>query len=267
MKINGKVFVVTGGGDGLGRQLVLQLLARGAAVAAVDINREGLEKTRLLAEKLAEKMSLHTLDIADRTAVTALVDEVIAQQGCVDALINNAGIIHRFEPVSELKVEVIDRVINVNLHGVINMTRAFLPVLQQRPVAHIVNVSSMGGLFAFPNQTIYGASKAAVKLFSEGLLAELRGTPIHVTVAFPGAISTSLTHNCGAHSDKIDKANRYFKGTPPHKAANKILYAIERNRFRVHIGIDSVMLSALYTILPTATILMVNKVMKLAMAD
>lgn len=267
MRIQSKVFVVTGGGSGIGQQLVALLLDRGAAVAAVDINNQALLETRRVTGCADQRLSLHPTDIADRDAVRVLVDEVMAAHGQVDGVINNAGIIHRFESVMDLDDSTIDRVINVNLYGVLNMTRAFLPLLQNRPEAHIVNVSSMGGLFAFPNQTVYGASKAAVKLFSEGLYAELRGSAVGVTVVFPGAIRTNLTINCDAHSEKIDRVNRYYKGTSPQTVARRIIRSVENNRFRLHVGVDAKVLSLLYLLSPRLTILLVKRVMDLFMSD
>ena len=94
----------------------------------------------------------------------------------VDGLINNAGIVQPFVPFADLDQAAIDRVLDVNLMGTINMSRAFMPVLLSRPEAHLANVSSMGGFFPFPGQTLYGASKAGVKLLTEGLYAELLDT-------------------------------------------------------------------------------------------
>ena len=125
----------------------------------------------------------------------------------------------------------------------------------------------MGGLFAFPNQTYYGASKAAVKLLSEGLYVELKGTNVGVTVVFPGAINTNITKNCGAHNERIEKFNQIYKGTPAETAARCIIAAIEKNRFRVIVGIDAKILSFLYRLCPRLTIVLVGKVMKLAMPD
>jgi short-subunit dehydrogenase len=267
MKVHNKVIVVTGGGSGIGQQLVLILLEKGAAVAAVDINLDGLVETRKLADALASKLSLHQTDISNRESVSRLVADVISRHGCVDAIINNAGVIHPFNSVVELDYNVIERMINVNYFGVINITKEFLPLLLKRPVAHIANVSSMGGLFAFPNQTFYGASKAAVKLFSEGLYVELKGTNVGVTAVFPGAIDTNITRNCGAHNARIEKFNQIYKGTPAATAARCIIAGIEKNRFRVIVGIDAKILSFLYRICPRLTILLVGKVMKLAMLD
>lgn len=267
MKVNNKIIVVTGAGGGIGRQLVLQLLNKQAIVAAVDVNKDALASTRELVGTLANNLSCHQVDIGNRDAVNQLVLDVMAQHGCVDGIINNAGIIHPFIPLIELSDALIDRLINVNIYGVLNITRAFLPHLLERPQAHIANVSSMGGLFAFPNQTLYGACKAAVKLVSEGLFAELRDTQIGVSVIFPGATNTDITKNCDAHNEKIEKLSQKFSGTQPEEAARRIIRAIEKNRLYVHIGIDENILSRLYRLFPKTTVLLTSTVMKFALGD
>jgi len=268
MKVQNKVIVVTGGGGGIGQQLVINLLEQGASVAAVDINMNGLNTTKALAGHFSSKLSLHQADISNRESVAQLATEVSSHHGCVDGIINNAGIIHPFKPVNELDHGLIERIINVNLYGVINITKVFLPLLLERPAAHIANVSSMGGLFAFPNQSIYGASKAAVKLITEGLFVELRGTSVGVTVVYPGAIATDITKNCDAHSEKFDRIQKkIYGGTSSQAAARCIVDGIEKNRFRVIIGIDAKILSFLYRISPRLTILLMGKIMKMAMSD
>lgn len=267
MKLAGKVVVVTGGGNGIGQQIVLTLLRKGARVAAVDINVDALQETQTQAGALASQLTLHQTDIADRDAVAQLAAEVVRQHSCVDVIINNAGVIHPFKPVHALDVGVIDKVIKVNLFGVINMTKAFLPLLLERPVAHIVNISSMGGLFAFPKQTLYGATKAAVKLLSEGLYSELRKTKVGVTVVFPGAVKTNITKNCDAHPVKLDRFSHLRYGTSAATAARRIVEAVEKNRFSVHIGADAKILGVLYRLFPRWTVVMLGRLMDIAMPD
>src|SRR5215207_3570814 len=195
MQIRDKVFVVTGGGNGMGRQIVLGLAARGARVAAADMNEQGLAETVRLAGASDGRVTAHTLNVTDRAAVDALPAAVIAAHGQVDGIVNIAGIIHRFVPFTELTVEEEERIMNVNFWGTVNMCRAFLPVLTRRPEAIIVNMSSLSALIPFAGQTFYGASKGAVKQFSEGLYAELMDTNVAVTTLFPGNISTNLASN------------------------------------------------------------------------
>jgi short-subunit dehydrogenase len=252
MYAQGKVIVITGGGNGIGRELVLHLLAKGARVAAVDISEAALQETMNLAPQ-KESLSLHVVNITERDAVTALPEQVIAKHGVVDGIINNAGIIQPFVRFKDLEYAAIERVMNVNFYGVLYMTKAFLPHLLARPEAHIVNVSSMGGFLPVPGQTIYGAAKAAVKLFTEGLHSELTGTNVHVTVVFPGAIGTNIAANSGVgDSLKLDAEamKRAPKTLPPAQAAQIIVEAMERNRYRVLVGSDARMMDMLYRFSP-----------------
>ncbi|GAA0473530.1 hypothetical protein IRB23M11_08590 [Alkalibacterium sp. m-11] len=172
MKVNGKTIVVTGGGAGMGRELVLELAKRGARVAAVDINKEAVQETARLAPESKEKISTHVVNITEREAIEKLVDEVKEFHGTVDGIINNAGIIQPFIDVNDLGYDKIEQVMNVNFYGTLYMVKSFLPELLKRPEAHILNVASMGGFLPVPGQSINGASKAAVKLMTEGLRSE-----------------------------------------------------------------------------------------------
>jgi short-subunit dehydrogenase len=253
MHVANKVIVVTGGGSGIGRQLVLKLIEQGARVAAVDLKEDLLRETASLVKAYPERLSTHVLNVADRTAVEKLPEQVIAAHGTVDGIINNAGIIQPFVRVNDLPYEAIERVLNVNLYGVIYMTKAFLPFLLQRPEAHVVNVSSMGGFFPVPGQSVYGASKAAVKLMTEGLYAELLETNVHVTVVFPGATATSITQNSGVEISRpaaTESSNNNFPQTSAEDAAQTIIDGMEANKFQVFIGKDSGMMNILYRLNP-----------------
>jgi short-subunit dehydrogenase len=169
----------------------------------------------------------------------------------VDGLVNVAGIIQRFVQVKDLADEDIDRVMNVNFYGPVNMTRAFLPFLLTRPEACLVNVSSMGGFLPVPGQTIYGASKAAIKLFTEGLYSELTETPVRVTVVFPGAIGTNIAANSGVTMAGAETAeSSKIKMTPAPVAGKKILEGIEKGSYHVFIGSDSKMMDFLVRLMP-----------------
>ncbi|MBX3084491.1 MAG: SDR family oxidoreductase [Anaerolineae bacterium] len=262
MKAMNKVIVVTGGGSGMGRALVLALVSKGARVAAIDLNEKTLKETVGLAGQHQDKISIHVANVSDRNAVDALPDAVIKAHGAVDGLINNAGIIQPFVRLNELSYDAIDRVLNVNLYGVIYMTKAFLPHLMQRPAAHIVNVSSMGGFFPVPGQTLYGASKAGVKLLTEGLYSELLDTNIKVTVVFPGAIATNITQNSGVPipTGAATESSQSFPTTSAEKAADTILNGMERDQFQVYIGNDAKLMNFLYRLSPKrATRFMYNQ--------
>jgi Short-chain dehydrogenases of various substrate specificities len=151
MQINTNVFVVTGGGSGIGRQVVLGLVRRGARVAAVDLNEAGLAETARLAG-VGERLTTHVVDVTDRARVAALADEVVATHGRVDGLLNVAGIIQPFVRVKDLDFAQMEKVMAVNFWGVINTTKTFLPLLLERPAASLVNVASMGAVAPVPGR-------------------------------------------------------------------------------------------------------------------
>lgn len=260
MNVKDKVVVVTGAGSGIGRALVLKLINSGARAAAVDLDENTLKETLGLAGAQQDKISLHVVDVSDQQAVEALPQAVIAAHGAVDALINNAGIIQPFVRLNDLQYDAIERVLNVNLYGVIYMTKAFLPHLLARPAAHVVNVSSMGGFFPVPGQTLYGASKAGVKLLTEGLYSELLSTNVRVTIVFPGAIATNITTNSGIALPSNGASEANYPTTSAEKAAEIILNGIERDRFQVYVGRDATMMNLLYRLSPKrATRFMYNQ--------
>lgn len=252
MIISSKVFVVTGGGNGIGRDVVLALLRKGARVAAVDVSETGLAETVSFAGAFGDHVSTHVVNIADRAAVEALPGAVVAAHGAVDGLVNVAGIIHRFARVNDLTFDEIEKVMNVNFYGVLNMTKAFLPHLLKRPEGHIATVSSMGAFVPVPGQTAYGASKAAVKLLMEGLNSELLDTNVRVTVAFPGAVGTNIAVNSGAMSVEQSKQpnTMKIKLTPSPLAADLIVRAIEKQSYHAFIGSDSKAMDKLSRIMP-----------------
>lgn len=268
MKINNKIIIVTGAGNGIGRELSLQLLKKNVKVIGIDISANALVETQKIAKVGDEYFKGFALDITDKNSIEALPSEILKHFGTVDGIINNAGIIQKFISVNELSIEDINRVMNVNFYGTVYLTKAFLPLFLDRPEAHIVNISSMGGFIPFPKQTIYGAAKAAVKIFTEGLYAELKDTNVSVTVVHPGAIATNITENSGLGkpqvglSDKKNGVKANNMALSAAKAAEKIIQAMEQNKFRVTVGKDAMILDILYRISPRFATNLIGKMMK-----
>jgi short-subunit dehydrogenase len=252
VKADKKTFVVTGAGSGIGRELTLLLLSKGANVAGVDINPHSLAETGLLAGQRASRFEAIAMDVTNRAAVEGRLPERIRLRfGPVDGVINNAGIIQPFVSLMNLDYAIIERVLNVNLLGTIHVTKVFLPHLIERPEAHIVNLSSMGGFIAVPGQTIYCAAKAAVKLLSEGLASELMDTRVRVTVVFPGAVATNISTNSGIDQPAgQSNAAPQINAMPAAEAARIIIGAMERNARDVYVGQDSSMMSKLHRLNP-----------------
>ncbi|MET8307067.1 MULTISPECIES: SDR family oxidoreductase [unclassified Micromonospora] len=263
MEIRDNVFVVTGGGNGIGREVTLALLARGARVVAVDLSEAGLKQTADRA-RAGDRLITMPIDLTDRAAVLALPSAVVAAHGQVDGLINVAGIVHDFKPIAALSFEDIERVMAVNFWATVNTTKAFLPLLEARPASSLVNVGSMGSLVPFPGQGAYGASKAAVKLFTEGLIAEHQSGPLKVTIVFPGGIATNILGNSGvdARGAVADQAQAAAKLTSPEEAARQIVEAVVTGAPRVTIGKDARMLDRMSRLMPARAIPLIAKKMR-----
>ncbi|MHA8075431.1 SDR family NAD(P)-dependent oxidoreductase [Aquirufa sp. TARAVU-A1A] len=262
MKIAGNVFLVTGAGSGMGREMTHQLIAKGGKVAALDIHLPQLLETQQICSGGAANFLALEVDITDRAKVLALPEQVIKHFGQIDGIINNAGIIQPFVKVKDLSFDQVERVMNVNFYGCVNVTKAFLPHLLERPEAHIVNISSMGGFLPVPGQSIYGAAKAAVKLFTEGLYAELKETAVRVSVVFPGAIATNITVNSGIEMPKASSGASGMTSLPANEAARIILHGMETNQYRILVGSDSKFLDFLCRLAPEYATNFIAKKMK-----
>lgn len=262
MKAKDRIIIVTGAGSGMGRAITYQLLNRGATVIAIDRNPATLEETKALSTSGGERLLTRVVDITDLQALVNLRTALLSNIGGIDGIINNAGIIQPFVPVSMLDDQSIERVMQVNFYGTLHMVRAFLPHLLTRPQAHIVNVSSMGGFLPVPGQTIYGASKAAVKLFTEGLHAELAETSVRVTLVLPGAVNTNISSNSGIEMPKADSSAAAMPMLSADKAAEMIVDAMEKDRYRVLVGQDARFMDLIYRLNPERAARFIRKKMK-----
>ena len=269
MNVSGKVIVVTGAGNGIGREVALELVRRGATVACVDINKEHLAETVSLAGPGAV-MSAHLTNVADQKAVAGLAAAVVKKHGHVDGYINVAGIIHKFLRITDLSIDDMRRVMDVNLWGTVYMAKAFLPLLLTRPEGQILNISSMGAYVPVPGQTFYGATKAAVKLFTEGLRSELVGTKVGVALFFPGAIATNISVNSGLMTEKqaADAATKAakegaktYKTTPAPVAGRLIVDAFEKNSYHAFAGSDATTMDRLSRLSPERAARIIQKSM------
>ena len=188
--MNTKVILLTGASTGIGKICSTYLASQGHIVYGTSRNGpfppEKMQKNQPI---------LIQLDVNNPSSINQTLKYIIQENKVIDVVINNAGIIQPFVHLKDLKFEQIDKLMNVNFYGTLYMTKAFLNHLLTRPEAHIVNIASMGGFFPVPGQSAYGASKAAVKLMTEGLYSELSDTGVHVSVVFPGGIATDIMKN------------------------------------------------------------------------
>jgi short-subunit dehydrogenase len=258
MRLKGRTAVITGAAAGIGRAIAVSLAQRGCHLALADIDEAGLAETAGLTRAYAVRVSRHRIDVADRIAVAEFPSLVSAEHPGVDVLVNNAGVAvgGTFEQVSD---EDFEWLFEINFWGVVRMTRAFLPLLQASDDARVVNLSSVYGLIAPPEQAAYAASKFAVRGFSEALRHELEGSSVGVTVVHPGGIATSIAEKAripaGVSEEEIARRHaRYRKllRLPPAIAGETIVRGIERRQARVLIGSDAKLISLIARVMPVS---------------
>jgi NAD(P)-dependent dehydrogenase (short-subunit alcohol dehydrogenase family) len=243
-----KVCVITGAGSGIGRALAENLARRGAALALSDIDVDGLAETTRRCEQLGARVKSDRLNVVEREAVILYADAVKAHFGTVHQVYNNAGIAHHGEIIrSEYKD--FERVMDVDFWGVVNGTKAFLPMVIESGDGHIVNVSSLFGLIAIPGQSAYNAAKFAVRGFTESLRQEMLVArhPVKVTCVHPGGIKTAVARNA-TYADGIDSksaASMFDKKLAihtPEMAAQTITEGVRKGHGRVLIGWEAKLL-------------------------
>ncbi|MEV6389210.1 SDR family NAD(P)-dependent oxidoreductase [Nocardia xishanensis] len=243
-----KVCVITGAGSGIGRALAENLAKRGAELALSDIDAEGLAETVRRCEQLGAKVKSDRLNVAEREAVLLYADAVKAHFGVVHQVYNNAGIAFHGEVLrSEFKD--IERIMDVDFWGVVNGTKAFLPMLIESGDGHVVNVSSLFGLIAVPGQSAYNSAKFAVRGFTESLRQEMLvgKHPVKVTCVHPGGIKTAVARNA-TYAEGIDgksAASMFDKKLAihtPEMAAQTITEGVRKGHGRVLIGWEAKLL-------------------------
>ena len=260
MEIKERNIIVTGAASGVGKELTKQLLRKGGNVAAIDINEENLKS--LKEELNSDKLKTYVVDMGSIDSIKKFRENYKKDYSDVDIIINNAGIIQPFVTVEDLDDTTINKVMNVNFFGPVHLIRFFMEDLtKDKTEQYIVNVSSMGGFFPFPGQTIYGASKAALKIFTEGLYAELEKTNVRVMIVLPGAMDTNITKNSNVEI-KTTKEESNFKMLGADVAAMEIINGIEKNKFKLFLGTDAKFLRTLYKINSKWAISYINKKMK-----
>ena len=241
----GKVAAVTGAGSGIGQALAIELARSGAKLAISDVDTEGLAVTEERLKAIGAPVKTDRLDVTEREAFQAYAEAVNEHFGTVNQIYNNAGIAFTGDiEVSQFKD--IEKVMDVDFWGVVNGTKVFLPHLIASGDGHIINISSVFGLFSVPGQAAYNSAKFAVRGFTEALRQEmiLAGHPVKVTTVHPGGIKTAIARNMTAAEgvDLRELTNTFDKklaSTSPQKAARIILDGVRKNKARVLVGPDA----------------------------
>ena len=244
--LDDKVVVITGAGSGIGRALALDLARRGSLLALSDVDDAGLAETVAQAERAGARriVSVH-LDVADRGAFGRYALDVVQELGRVNVVINNAGVALAGD-FTDLEYDDIDWIIGVNFWGVVHGTKEFLPHLIASGDGHVVNISSLFGLVSMPGQSMYNATKYAVRGMTEALREEMliAGHPVGVTAVHPGGIKTAIARNArvSAKENKEETARLFdekLAKMTPERAAEIIVSGILKNKARVLVGLDA----------------------------
>jgi NAD(P)-dependent dehydrogenase (short-subunit alcohol dehydrogenase family) len=264
-KVVGKVCAVTGAGSGIGRAVALELGRRGArGLALADVDEVGLAATEEQLRLGRAETILQTLDVSDRGAVEAWAQAVLGRFGVVHQIYNNAGIASG-HTVLESDYPELERVIGVNLWGVIYGTKAFLPHVIASGDGHVINISSLNGYFAQPKLSAYVTTKFGVRGFSETLRAEMLAahSPVRVSVVHPGGVKTQIASSSVRIAEQLgiqvtaeDRArerlyNEKLLKMSPEQAATIIVDGVERDRPRIRVGKDAVVIDLLVRAAPS----------------
>jgi short-subunit dehydrogenase len=238
------VVVITGAGSGIGRALAMAAANRGATLAISDIDAVTLAETgRLIGRNTALQAAV--IDVSDATAMSAYADEIVGHFGRVNMLINNAGVSLTGD-FDTLSLEDMQWIVGVNWWGVVHGTRAFLPHLVASGEGYLVNISSLYGLISMPGQSLYNATKFAVRGFTESVREEIliAGHPVSVTCVHPGGIRTGIARNgrvgsATDHATTVRFFDQHLARLDPAAAAETILRGALAKRARVLIGADA----------------------------
>ena len=259
----GHVAVITGAGGGLGSALAIALAEKGCHLALADVSEDALDKTIKMLPKSAGNVTKHVVDVTNRKAMTRFAEDVIRAHNGINILINNAGITLQ-KNFSTHSLDDWERIIGINLWGVVYGCNLFDEALTQANSAHVVNLSSMSSFLGLPGQSSYCATKAGVQLLTDCLWAEWQLKNIGVTSVHPGAIRTNMIMATLEESDDIAQAKKNFElahktGVDAEFAAEKIIRAIEKNKKRIKIGKDAYIFHFIMRFFPSLGSLVMKK--------
>ena len=254
LEVSGRTSVITGAASGMGAEVARQLAARGARIALIDRNPDGLAD--VAGSLSGSGHSTHVVDLTDDGAVAATVDEVAASHSRIQTLITCAGS-SMLGSIDQLTMDEMRWLMDVNLWGTVNVTKALLPHLRREPAAHITHLVSIYGLAAPAGRIPYAMSKFAVRGFTESLRHELEGTTVSVGAIYPAGVKTGIILH-GRYAAALDpavaqraaQAQAQMYHTEPADAAARIVEATVRRRPRTMVGREAGLVDALARLTP-----------------
>ncbi|MGK3202367.1 SDR family NAD(P)-dependent oxidoreductase [Amycolatopsis sp. MEPSY49] len=266
--ITGRPVVITGAASGIGRALATRLSRLGSPVALADVDEDGLKATAAALHGRVLTRVLDVRDAEDQLRFAAEVKDWLPAP--LAAVFNNAGVAVT-STVLDAVIEDDDWLHDINFHGVVHGTRAFLPILVAQGEGAIVNTSSVFGLLGMPNQSAYCAAKFAVRGFTESLRQELHGSAVRAITVHPGGITTNIARNARVRRDPTglgrtrEEMAAQFEAmtmTSPDKAAAIIHAGVDRGKARILVGPDAYLFDALARITPTHYNAVLSRVMR-----
>jgi NADP-dependent 3-hydroxy acid dehydrogenase YdfG len=227
-KIRGRVVVITGASSGLGEAAARLLCAEGASVVLGARRADRLKSLADESNRIGGKALVVTTDVTRREQVKKLVDAAVQKFGRVDVMINNAGIMPR-APLERLTIDDWDRMIDVNIKGVLYGIAAALPHMKQQKSGHMIFVSSVAGHKIGPDFAVYAATKHAVRALAEGFRQEVKPYNIRTTIISPGAVATELP-NSVTEPDVAEKIRQYYSeiAIPAESFAHAVMFAMSQ---------------------------------------
>ncbi len=268
-----KVAAITGAGSGIGRALALNLAQAGCHLSLSDVNEVGLAETVNMLATAGVKVTSASVDVAQRKQVEDWAAQTLADHGKVNLIFNNAGVALG-GTVEGTTIEEYEWIVNINFWGVVYGTKAFLPLLIESGDGHIINISSIFGLFSQPTQSGYNATKFAVRGFTESLRQELdmSNQGVSATCVHPGGIKTNIAASARMNDSSVamtgmskEASTKEFEKlfrTTADQAAKIILGAVRKNKRRVLVGTDAKVIDMFQRVLPTAYQPIVEAAMK-----
>lgn len=191
MNFNNKTALVTGAAVGIGRAVAHKMASLGAKLVLVDVNFEKLQTVKLELEQYTNNVLIYECDITDEEKVNEIINESQKEFGGIDILINNAAVWRSFKPFTEISSEEWKQYLDINIMGVVNFTKAVLPVMIEKRYGRIINVSSVAGVYGIANMVHYSATKGAVISMTKALAKEVAEKGITVNAVSPGTVSDS----------------------------------------------------------------------------
>ena len=262
--IYGRNVVITGCSTGIGRELTVQLVKKfGCNVMGVARNQQKLDS---LKEELGDRFDYRRFDISDESAWYAFSREMADIGYDVDVLVNNAGMIQEFAQYADLDMETVRKIVDTNFNSVIFGVAAFLPYIKKSKFGYIVNISSASAILPVCGETVYSATKGAVKAFSESLAQDLSGFGIGVSCVMPGPVKTDLYKQRGEGDGKAKKDYELVEkiGITAETAAKRIIKAMRKRKTRVVIDMVARLMDLGMRLAPSLTQKITCKVMKAA---